>query len=324
MKRILALLILIAAGAALAPLAQAQSAYPTRAVKIICGFPAGTSLDIITRIYAQKLEESLGQPFVVENRVGASGNLAAEAAARSAPDGYTLLTGGVTQAISMSLFKTVNFDVVGDFEPVGFIGNAPNILVVNAALGVKSVPELIALAKSRPGELTYGTAGVGTAPHMSGELFNLMTGVKLLHIPYRGTNQAIVDLLGGRLSLMFSPAPTIAPHMNDVKLKLLATTSARRSSLAPDLPPLGETAGLEGFDTAIWYAMWAPKGTPQAIVRAINAVLVKATATAGVRGQLAANGADPLTATPDEFGAHVREEVKKWAKVVAFSGAKID
>jgi tripartite-type tricarboxylate transporter receptor subunit TctC len=329
MRRALALLIAIAVATALgltalAPAAWAQGGYPTRPVKIICGFPAGTSLDIITRIYAQKLEEALGQPFVVENRVGASGNLAAETAARAAPDGYTLLTGGVTQAISMSLFKKVNFDVVGDLEPVGFIGNAPTIVVVNAALGVKTVPQLVTLAKARPGELTYGTAGVGTLPHMSGELFNLRAGVKLTHVPYRGTNQAVVDLLGGRLSMMFSPAPTIAPHMSDARLSPLATTSAERSSLAPSLPPLAATPGLEGFNTSIWYAMWAPKGTPKEIVRAINDVLVKASATASVKGQLAANGADPRTATADEFGAYVQQEVQKWAKVVAASGLKID
>ena len=186
------------------------------------------------------------------------------------------------------------------------------------------MPELIARAKTRPGELTYGTAGVGTAPHMSGELFSLMAGVKLMHIPYRGTNQAMVDLLGGRLSLMFAPAPTVAPHVTNAKLKLLATTSAGRSSLVPDLPPLADTAGTRGIDTSLWYALWAPKGTPKEVVKAINEVLVKATAMPAMKEQLAANGADPVTATPDELGAYVRGEVEKWAKVVAFSGAKVD
>jgi tripartite-type tricarboxylate transporter receptor subunit TctC len=324
MKRFLALLVLLACALAAAPAVQAQGAYPARPVKIVCGFPAGSSLDIITRIYAQKLEESLGQPFIVENRVGAAGNVAAEATARAPADGYTLLSDGIAQAISMSLFKNVTFDIVADFEPIGFIGSTPAILVVNAEVGVKSVAELIALAKSRPGQLTHGTSGVGTAPHMAAELFNLMAGVKLLHVPYRGTNQAIVDLLGGRLSLMFSPAPTIAPHAGDAKLKLLATTSARRSSLFPDLPALGEQGGLEGFDTSLWFGLWAPKGTPKEIVKTINEVLVKATATPAVKSQLAANGADPVTGTPEEFGVFVREEVKKWAKVVAVSGAKVD
>jgi tripartite-type tricarboxylate transporter receptor subunit TctC len=324
MRRLLALLALITCGLTAATAVRAQGSYPARPVKIICGFAAGSSLDIITRIYAQKLEEGLGQPFFVENRAGASGNLAAETVARAAPDGYTLLSDGITQAISMSLFKSISFDIVSDFEPIAFVGSTPNILVVNAALGVQSVPELIARAKAHPGELSYGTAGIGTAPHMSGELFNLMAGVKLMHVPYRGTNQAMIDLLGGRLSLMFSPGPTIVPHMTDTRLKLLGTTSAARSSLVPDLKPLGQTAGLEGFDTSLWYGAWAPKGTPKEIVKAINNVVVKATAMPAMKSQLAANGADPVIATPDEFGAYVRAEVEKWAKVVAFSGTKID
>jgi tripartite-type tricarboxylate transporter receptor subunit TctC len=323
MQRCLALLLLIATALMSVDAARAQSTYPTRPVRIICGFPAGTSLDIITRIYAQKLEERLGQPFVVENRAGASGNLAAETASRSVSDGYTLLSDGITQAISMSLFRSINFDIVKDFEPIGFLGNAPNILVVNASLGVNSVAELITLAKSRPGDLTYGTAGVGTAPHMAGELFNLMTGAKLMHVPYRGTNQAVIDLIGGRLSLMFSPAPTIVPHLNESKLKVLATTAARRSSLVPDLPPLAE-AGLPGFDNSIWYALWAPKGTPQEIVKTINAALVDAAARDDVKRQLATNGADPMVASPAEFGTYVQEEVKKWAKVIEFAGTRLD
>jgi tripartite-type tricarboxylate transporter receptor subunit TctC len=323
MRRRLALLLLSAFALAVPNGAQAQGAYPTRPVKIICGFPAGTSLDIITRIYAQKLEERLGQPFVVENRAGASGNIAAEAASRSSSDGYTLLSDGITQAISMSLFRTINFDIVKDFEPIGFLGNAPNILVVNASLGVNSVAELIKLAKSRPGDLTYGTAGVGTAPHMAGELFNLMTGAKLTHVPYRGTNQAIIDLIGGRLSLMFSPAPTIVPHLKEAKLKVLATTAARRSNLVPDLPPLAESA-LPGFDNSIWYALWAPKGTPPEIVKALNAAVVQAAGQDDVKRQLGVNGADPMVASPEEFGAYVREEVSKRAKVIAFSGTKLD
>jgi tripartite-type tricarboxylate transporter receptor subunit TctC len=323
MRRRLALLLLSAFALAVPNGAQAQGAYPTRPVKIICGFPAGTSLDIITRIYAQKLEERLGQPFVVENRAGASGNIAAEAASRSSSDGYTLLSDGITQAISMSLFRTINFDIVKDFEPIGFLGNAPNILVVNASLGVNSVAELIKLAKSRPGDLTYGTAGVGTAPHMAGELFNLMTGAKLTHVPYRGTNQAIIDLIGGRLSLMFSPAPTIVPHLKEAKLKVLATTAARRSNLVPDLPPLAES-GLPGFDNSIWYALWAPKGTAPEIVKTLNAAVVQAAGQDDVKRQLGVNGADPMVASPEEFGAYVREEVSKWAKVITFSGTKLD
>jgi tripartite-type tricarboxylate transporter receptor subunit TctC len=304
--------------------AWAAGAYPDHPVRIICGFPAGSTLDIASRIFAHALEEKLGQPFIVENRVGASGNIAADMVAHAAPDGYTLLTGGISQAISMSLFKDINYDIVNDLAPIGFISNSPNILVVNKNLNVASVPELIALAKSRPGELTYGTGGVGTAPHLSGELFNMMAGVKLLHVPYRGTNQAVIDLLSGRISLMFAPTATIAPNIHDDRLKLLAVTSADRSDMVPDLPPLAETTGLAGFDTSVWQGLWAPKGTPKDIVDRINAILTEASGGAAVKKSLDDVGTQAVIATPEKFGSFVDDEVKKWAAVVKFSGAKAD
>ena len=260
---------------------------------------------------------------MVENRVGASGNLAAETVARSAPDGYTLLTNGVTLPISMSLFKKISFDVIKDFTPIGFMGNIPIILAANPALGVNSVSELIALAKSRPGELTHGSAGIGSIQHLSGELFNTMAGVKLAHIPYRGTNQVIVDILGGRLSLMFSPAPTIVPHLKEGKLKTLAVTSAKRSTLYPELPTLSES-GLAGFDAPLWFAIWAPKNTPQPIVAAIYNVMKEVPGTPEGRAQLAAAGIEAVSMTTDEFAAFVRNEVTKWAKLVEASGATAD
>ena len=260
---------------------------------------------------------------MVENRAGASGNLAAETVARSAPDGYTLLTNGVTLPISMSLFKKISFDVIKDFTPIGFMGNIPIILAANPALGVNSVSELIALAKSRPGELTHGSAGIGSIQHLSGELFNTMAGVKLAHIPYRGTNQVIVDILGGRLSLMFSPAPTIVPHLKEGKLKTLAVTSAKRSTLYPELPTLSES-GLAGFDAPLWFAIWAPKNTPQPIVAAIYNVMKEIPGTPEGRAQLAAAGIEAVSMTTDEFAAFVRNEVTKWAKLVEASGATAD
>jgi tripartite-type tricarboxylate transporter receptor subunit TctC len=301
----------------------AQETYPARSIRMICGFPAGSSLDVITRIYAARLEKTLGQPVVVENRVGASGNLAAETVARSAPDGYTLLTNGVTLPISMSLFKKISFDVVKDFAPIGFMGNIPIILAANQSLGVNSVAELIALAKSRPGELTHGSAGIGSIQHLSGELFNTMAGVKLAHIPYRGTNQVIVDFLGGRLSLMFAPAPTIAPLLKEGKFKTLAVTSANRSSLYPDLPTLSES-GLAGFDAPLWFAIWAPKDTPPTIVTALYNVMKDVPGTPEGRAQLAASGIEAVSMTTDQFAAFVRDEVTKWAKLVEASGATAD
>jgi tripartite-type tricarboxylate transporter receptor subunit TctC len=323
MKRYLALAALLIGLAAAATTVHAQEPYPARSIKMICGFPAGSSLDVITRIYAARLEKSLGQPVVVENRAGASGNLAAETVARSAPDGYTLLTNGVTLPISMSLFKKISFDVIKDFTPIGFMGNIPIILAANPALGVNSVAELITLAKSRPGELTHGSAGIGSIQHLSGELFNTMAGVKLAHIPYRGTNQVIVDILGGRLSLMFSPAPTIVPHLKEGKLKTLAVTSARRSTLYPELPTLSES-GLAGFDAPLWFGIWAPKSTPQPIVAAIYNVMKEVPGTPEGRAQLAAAGIEAVSMTTDEFAAFVRNEVTKWAKLVEASGATAD
>lgn len=323
MKRYLALAALLIGIGAAATTIHAQEPYPARSIKMICGFPAGSSLDVITRIYAARLEKSLGQPVVVENRVGASGNLAAETVARSAPDGYTLLTNGVTLPISMSLFKKISFDVIKDFTPIGFMGNIPIILAANPALGVNSVSELIALAKSRPGELTHGSAGIGSIQHLSGELFNTMAGVKLAHIPYRGTNQVIVDILGGRLSLMFSPAPTIIPHLKEGKLKTLAVTSAKRSTLYPELPTLSES-GLAGFDAPLWFAIWAPKNTPQPIVAAIYNVMKEVPGAPEGRAQLAAAGIEAVSMTTDEFAAFVRNEVTKWAKLVETSGATAD
>jgi tripartite-type tricarboxylate transporter receptor subunit TctC len=323
MKRLLASLVLIACALAPSHAAHAQGAYPIRPVKIICGFPAGTTLDIVTRIFAQKLEQGLGQPFVVENKVGASGNIGAAEAARATPDGYTLGVGGIAQAIGMSLFKNLNFDLVKDFEPVAYLSVSPNVLVVNASLGVNTVQELVALAKKGPGKLTYGTAGVGTAPHMSGELFAQLAGIKLAHVPYRGTNQAIVDLLGGRLSLMFAPTPTAAPHVKDSRLKFIAVTSLKRSSMLPDLPPLAESQGFAGFESAIWQGLWAPKGTPKPIVERIHDVMNKAAATAEMKAQLAKSGAEPVVASSQQWGAFVENEVKKWAKVVEAGGIKI-
>jgi tripartite-type tricarboxylate transporter receptor subunit TctC len=320
MKRLAAMACLIVLAATIA---HAQTSYPSRPIKMICGFPAGSSLDVITRIYAARLETTLGQPVIVENRVGASGNLAAEAVARSAPDGYTLLTNGVTLPISMRLFKKISFDVLKDFTPIGFMGNIPIILAAHAALGVNSVAELISLAKSRPGELTHGSAGVGSIQHLSGELFNVMTGVKLAHIPYRGTNQVIVDFLAGRVSLMFAPAPTIAPHMQEGNFKMLAVTSAKRSSLFPGLPTLSES-GLPGFDAPLWFAIWAPKDTPQPIVATIHSVMRDVPGTPEGRARLAASGIEAVSMTTDEFAIFVRKEVDKWAKLVESSGATAD
>lgn len=320
MKRFLALATLTIGLFVAVPIPHAQEVYPARSIRMICGFPAGSSLDVITRIYASRIEKALGQPVVVENRVGMSGNLAAEAVVRSAPDGYTLVTNGVTLPISMKLFKNISFDVLKDLTPVGFMGNIPIILSASQSLPVNSISELIALAKSRPGELTHGSAGIGSIQHLSGELMNTMAGIKLAHIPYRGTNQVIVDFLGGRLSLMFAPAPTVAPLLNQGKFKTLAVTSAKRSTLYPELPTLSES-GFPGFDAPLWFGIWAPKDTPQPIVAALYNVMKDVPGTPEGRAQLAASGIEAVSMTTDQFAAFIRNEVAKWSKLVEASGA---
>ena len=316
-------LVTLTLGLVLGSAARAQEPYPTRPIKIICGFPAGSSLDVISRIYAARLEKSLGQAVLVESRVGAAGNLAAEAVARAAPDGYTLLTNGVSFPIAMSLYKKLPFHVINDFTPVGFMGDIPLILAASETLGVASVKELIAAANARPGELAHGSAGIGSIQHLAGELFNRMASVKLAHIPYRGTNQVMVDFLAGRLPLMFAPAPTIAPHLKEWKFKTLAVTSLKRSTLYPDIPTISE-ARLAGFDAPLWFGIWAPKNTPQRIVAALYNVTKEVPGTAEGRAQLAASGIEAVAMSTDEFARFVREQVKKWAELVEASGATAD
>jgi tripartite-type tricarboxylate transporter receptor subunit TctC len=299
---------------------QAQEPYPSRPVRVICGFPAGTSADIMARIYAQKLSEKYGQPFVVENRLGASGNLAAEAVARADADGYTLLLGTVANSISASALKNISHDFSADFSPIAVVSSAPNILVVSESTGVTSVQGLVKLAKERS-DLFFGSAGVGTAPHLSGELFNMMTGAKLTHVPYRGNSQGLVDLVSGRLHAIFAPAPTLAAFVQDQRVKALAVTSAKRSSQHPALPTLSES-GLPGFDTAIWYGFLAPKGTSPQILKLLADGLVEAGESPDVKAQLDRNGAEPLSITLDKFGAFIAEDIKKWRTVVEFAQIK--
>jgi len=314
-----AALVLLAAQA-LFSAAYAQGSYPTRTVRIVCGFPAGTSADIMARIFAQKLSEKFGQQFIVENRLGASGNLAAETVARAEPDGYTLLLGTVANSISASALKNLTHDFGKDFAPIAVVSSAPNILVVSDGVGVTSVPEFLKFAKDRS-DLFFGSAGVGTAPHLSGELFNMMTGTKLTHVPYRGNSQGLLDLVSGRLHAIFAPAPTLAAFVSDQRVKALAVTSAKRTSQHPDLPTLAES-GLPGFDTAIWYGFLAPKGTPAPILKTLADALVEAGENADVKTQLARNGAEPLSITLDKFGAFIAEDIAKWRKVVDFAQIK--
>jgi tripartite-type tricarboxylate transporter receptor subunit TctC len=322
-KRDLLRLLLSSAVVPLPLAARAQDAYPSRPVRILCGFPAGTSADIIARIYAQRLTDHFKQPFTVENRLGFGGNLAAQAAVKAPPDGYTLLLSTAANSISQAVYTNLGFDFGQDFRGVARLASAPNVLVVGPSINVKTIQEFVQLARQQPGKLSFGSAGVGTVPHLSGELFNLMTGAKMVHVPYKGNAQGLVDLADGRLSAIFAPAPTLAGFLKDNRIKALAVTTAKRTALLPDLPTLAES-GLAGFDTAIWYGFSAPKGTPDAVVNALATAMLRATDTPEVRTSLATNGAEPVPAGPQEFAPYIAEDLQKWARVAKFANVKAE
>src|SRR5574339_284911 len=295
MLRILLAAALSTAALTCAGLAAAQS-YPSRQVRIVVPFPPGGTSDILARTIGARLSAPLGQPVVVENRPGAGGNIAADHVAKSAPDGYTLIMGTSSLAISQSLYSKLTYNLVQDFAPITQAVNYTNLLVVHPSAGVSSVAELLALAKAKPGALSYGTAGNGTPPHMTGELFKAYTGVNIQHIPYKGGAPAIVDLVAGQIPIMFDNMPPLLPHER----------------------------GLKGFDAVGWNGLLAPAGTPREIVARLHAEVVNVLRTPEVRDQLTAQGADIVGNSPEEFAAWIKAEVKKWADVVKVSGAKID
>jgi tripartite-type tricarboxylate transporter receptor subunit TctC len=303
--------------------AHAQT-YPTKSIRLIVPFPPGGPADILSRAIGQKLTDSWGQQVVVDNRAGAGGTIGSDLAAKGAPDGYTLLMGFVgTHAINPSLYSSLPYDVVKSYEPVSLVATATIILVLHPSLPAKSVKELIAVAKSKPGELTFGSPGNGTPQHLAGELFNTMAGVKMTHVPFKGAVPAINDLLGGRISLIFSSAPPALPHVASGKLRALAVTSARRSSVSPDLPTVSES-GLPGFEVINWYGVLAPARTPKSIVDKLNAEITRITNMPDVKERLSTVGIEALSSTPAQFAAFIKEETAKWAKVVKFSGARLD
>ena len=305
-----------------AGLACAQT-YPARQVRIIVPFPPGGTSDILARTIGARLTGPLGQPVVVENRPGAGGNIAADYVAKSPNDGYTLIMGTSSLAISQSLYKKLTYNLLQDFAPITQAVNYTNLLVVHPSAGVSTVAELLALAKAKPGSLSYGTAGNGTPPHMTGELFKAYTGVNIQHIPYKGGAPAIVDLVGGQIPIMFDNVPPLLPHVRAGRIKALAVTSLQRISVLPDVPTLHEL-GLKDFDAVGWNGLLAPAGTPREIVSRLHTEVVKVLAIPEVRDGLTSQGADIVGNTPEQFSAWIKTEVKKWADVVKVSGAKID
>ena len=309
---------LFASGVALA------QSYPSKPIRFVAPFPPGGPADILARIIAQPLSDRWAQQVIIDNRAGAGGNIGADIVAKAPPDGYTLLLGTVgTHAINPSLYSGMPYDNVKDFEPVSLIAMVTIVLVTHPSVPVASVKELIALARTRPGELTFGSPGNGSPQHLAGELFNTMTKVKMLHIPYKGAVPALQDLLGGRISMIFSSMPPALPHVKTGRIKALAVTSSKRSPATPDLPTIAES-GVPGYEVINWYGVLTPAGTSKDIVSRLNSETNRIMNLPDVKERLAAQGAETLTSTPQEFGAFIKSETAKWAKVVKFSGARVD
>ena len=312
---------LIIALAAAAPPAWAQD-YPNRPITLIVPFPPGGSTTIVGRIIADKMSETLGQQIIVDNRAGAGGTVGSKAAAKSAADGYTILLGYTgTLAIGPSLYVNVGYDPRRDFAPIGRIGTAPNTLVVHPSFQVRSVAELIAHAKANPGKVNYGSAGIGTVSHVCGEYFATAAGIKLIHIPYKGTGPAVTDLLGGHISMMFVPIPAAHGNVSAGLLRALGVTSLKRSRLLPDVPTVAES-GLPGFEVVQRSTLLAPAGTPRTIIERLNKELNAVLATDEVRKRLALEGGEPIPGAPEEYAADIDREEARWSKLVNALGLK--
>ncbi len=315
----------LAAGAALLPAvtrtASAQG-YPTRPIRLIIGYTPGGSADLTARLMGQWLSERLGQSFVIENRPGGGTNIATEAALRAAPDGYTLLLVAPANAINATLYSKLNFNFLQEMEPIAGIIRFPNVVVVNPSVPVKSIPELIAYAKANPGKLNMASSGNGSTIHMSGELFKMLTGIDMLHVPYRGGAPALTDLISGQVEVMFDNIPTCAEHVKSGKLRGLAVTSTTRSDVLPDLPTVADF--LPGYEASAWYGLAAPKGTPREIVETLNKAVNAILADPAAKARFTEIGAILLPGSAADFGKLVADETDKWGKVVKFAGAKVD
>ena len=297
--------------------------YPNRSVKVIVPYPPGGPTDIVARVVFQQVSESTGQPFVIENRAGAGGNLGAEAAARSPADGYTLLVATTAHAINVSLFKNLSYDVLKDFTPITLLTQGPLVLVAHPSFAASSVKDLIALAKAKPDALNFASSGNGQSTHLSGELFNTMAGIKLTHVPYKGSAPALNDVVAGQVPLMFDTMLSAMPFVKAGKLKALAVTSPQRSPAAPELPTVAES-GLPGYEVFAWNGLLAPAGTPRAVIDRLGEEIKKAMALPQVREKFSAQGFAASWETPDQFGSFLRTEVAKWTRTVKASGATLD
>lgn len=296
--------------------------YPNRPVHVIIGLTAGSGVDVMARIVGQKLAESMGQPFIIENRPGAGSNIGTRYAASAEPDGYTIFVATVANAINATLYKNLTFDVLRDFSPVILAARAPNLLVVNPSVPAKSVQELIALAKARPGKLTVGSSGIGTSPQMTAVLFRHRAGINVVDVPFKGGPEATSALLGGQIDYLFAITSTALPHVKAKRLRALGVTSRERTALLPDVPTVSE-AGLPGFEAVTWFGFAVPKGTPPAIVDRLNKEIGKILAMPDVKAKLAVQGIDVAGGSPEQFGSYMRDEFAKWGSLVKESGLSI-
>jgi tripartite-type tricarboxylate transporter receptor subunit TctC len=312
----------IAAAALVATNAFAQS-YPSKPIRIVVPYPPGGFNDTLGRTLAAKFTEDWGQPAIVENKPGANTVIGSDFVAKSPADGYTLLIVAFPFAVTPSLIKNMPYDTVKDFAPVVLAAQSPNLLVVNPTLAVKSVGELIAMAKAKPNSLSYASTGNGSSNHISMELFKSLAGVEIVHIPYKGSAPAVTDLLGGQVQVMFDNAPNVLPQVRAGRLRALAQSGLTRSAIAPDMPTVAE-AGVPGYEVVVWFGLVAPAGTPREIVQKLNAEVLKILAMPDVRERFLAQGVEPMGSTPEQFGDHIRSQMAKWGKVVRDSGVKAE
>ena len=301
--------------------AAADGDYPSRPVRIIVGFGPGSAADLTARVVAQRLSRTMGQQFIVENKPGGGSTVAADQVVRGAKDGYTLFMGTVANVINAVMQPNLAFDFSRDLAPIVYTTSSPNILVVHPSTGVNNVKELIALLKAKPQQVFYGSSGVGTSPHLSGELFNMTAGTKMVHVPYSGSAQAVTDLLAGRIQVMFSPASTVLQYVESGQLKALASSEAARASAAPDLPTVAE-AGLPGFDTSVWFGIMGPTGLSHEVTEKLARAIGEALGNDEVTKPLHAAGLDIKGGTPEQFGAFIADETKKWNGVVTAAGLR--
>ena len=309
--------------AALASTGADAQGYPTKPVRLVVGFTPGGGVDINARMLGPELTKQLGQQFIVDNRPGAGTNIANEYVAKAAPDGYTLLVNTAAVVINMSLYKRVNYDALKDFTPISVFSQSPNILTVHPSLPVKTVKDLIALAKSKPGAMNYSSAGSGTTQHLTGELFKLRTGTSIVHVPYKGSAPSLTALLGGEVEMTFANIPAISAHVKAKRLRALANAGTKRSDQMPDVPTRRES-GVNGVEVVVWYGVLAPSATPREIIATLAGAIAKAAHTPEVRQRLLDQGAEPVGNYPEQFAKLYREELTRWAEVVKVSGARAD